>query len=133
MMAKLDAVSHCWVDSLANYNFQLYYRAGKTDIDADALSWCPGLAVCPMLWAPTTESLQQQCMSCRRHGVTAAAVYVMQEATLKGHMSPTEVYSCDLHVLDPVGDGPQVTCMTTSEWCQALRVDLVLGLVIARM
>ena len=24
--AKLDAASHCWVASLANYNFQLYYR-----------------------------------------------------------------------------------------------------------
>ena len=38
MTAKLDAVSHCWVASLANYNFQLYYRAGKTNIDADTLS-----------------------------------------------------------------------------------------------
>ena len=28
-MAKLDAVSHWWVVSLANYNFWLYYRAGK--------------------------------------------------------------------------------------------------------
>ena len=40
--AKLDAASHCWVTSLANYNFRLHYRAGKTNIDADALcrvSW----------------------------------------------------------------------------------------------
>ena len=36
--AKLDAASHCWVASLANYNFRLHYRAGKTNIDADALS-----------------------------------------------------------------------------------------------
>ena len=36
--AKLDAANHCWVASLANYNFQLYYRAGKTNIDANALS-----------------------------------------------------------------------------------------------
>ena len=42
MMAKLDAVSHCWVGSLANYNFQLHYRVGKMNIDLDALlrvSW----------------------------------------------------------------------------------------------
>ena len=38
MTAKLDAASHHWVASLANYNFQLYYRAGKTNIDVDALS-----------------------------------------------------------------------------------------------
>ena len=36
--AKLDAASHCWVTSLANYNFRLHYWAGKTNIDADALS-----------------------------------------------------------------------------------------------
>ena len=40
--AKLDAASHCWVASLAKYNFQLYYRVQKTNIDSDALlrvSW----------------------------------------------------------------------------------------------
>ena len=37
-MTKLNAASHCWVVSLANYNFQLYYQARKTNIDADALS-----------------------------------------------------------------------------------------------
>ena len=40
--AKLDAASHCWVASLANYNFILHYWAGKANIDADALlsvSW----------------------------------------------------------------------------------------------
>ena len=36
--AKLDAASHSWVASLANYNFRLHYRAGRTNIDADALS-----------------------------------------------------------------------------------------------
>ena len=37
MMAKLDVTSHQWVASLVNYNFQLHYRAGKTNIDTDAL------------------------------------------------------------------------------------------------
>ena len=40
--AKLDTVSHSWVASLANYNFQLYSRVGKTNINVDALlraSW----------------------------------------------------------------------------------------------
>ena len=40
-MENLDTVSHHWVASLANYNFQLYCRAGKTNIDVDALSWVP--------------------------------------------------------------------------------------------
>ena len=40
--AKLDAVSHHWVASLTNFNFQLYYRMWKANIDMDVLlrmSW----------------------------------------------------------------------------------------------
>ena len=37
MMAKLDAASLHLMASLANYNFQLYYRVGKTNINVDAL------------------------------------------------------------------------------------------------
>ena len=36
-MATLDAVSRQWVASLANYNSQLYYRAGRTNINVDTL------------------------------------------------------------------------------------------------
>ena len=38
MTAKPKADSHCWVGSLANYNFWLDYQARKANIDADALS-----------------------------------------------------------------------------------------------
>ena len=68
-MAKLDAASHQWVARLTNYNFQLYYRAGKTNIDADALS--------RVFW--------QGCMpdNLGTHlQVTAVAVQAMQETTL---------------------------------------------------
>ena len=119
-MAKLDAVSHCWVASLPNYNFQLYYRTGKTNIDADALS--------RVSWprcVPDTLGTHYQ--------VTATVVQAVQEANLKGPLSPTEAYSCVLHILDPVGDGLQATCMTMDDWCQAQWADPVLGLVITRM
>jgi hypothetical protein len=36
--AKLDAVGHRWVASLSNYGFNLTYRAGKANGDADPLS-----------------------------------------------------------------------------------------------
>ena len=116
----LVKMSHCWVASLANYNFQLYYRAGKTNIDTDALlrvSW-PGCM-------PNASGTHCQ--------VTASAVHTMQEATLKGSMSPIEAYSSNLHILDPVEDNTQVACMTTDEWHHAQWADLVLGLVITRM
>ena len=39
--AKLDACEQRWVASLANYNFRLFYKTGKTNIQVDALSRIP--------------------------------------------------------------------------------------------
>ena len=36
--AKLDVIGQCWVSSLANYNFQLHCKSGKSNVEADALS-----------------------------------------------------------------------------------------------
>ena len=36
--AKLDATSQRWVASLANYDFQLFYKTGKSNVEADTLS-----------------------------------------------------------------------------------------------
>ena len=108
--AKLDVASHCWVASLANYNFWLYYWAGKKNIDADALSrvsW-PGCV-------PGKSGTHLK--------VTAAAVQAVQEASPEGPASPIKAYSCNLHILDAVQDSQQVICMTLEDWCQAQQVD----------
>ena len=115
--AKLDAASNHCIASLANYNFQLYYWARKTNIDADALlrvSW-PGCV-------SDSSGIHLK--------VTAAAV---QEAALKGPTSPIGAYSCNLHILDTVQDSQQVICMTLEDWCQAQQVDPTLSLVISRL
>ena len=39
--AKLDATGQRWVASLANYNFKIFYKSGKLNIKADALSCIP--------------------------------------------------------------------------------------------
>ena len=39
--AKLDATGQCWVAALSFYNFQIYYRSGKTNANADTLSRIP--------------------------------------------------------------------------------------------
>ena len=39
--AKLDATGRWWVAALSIYNFQIYYRSGKTNANADALSRIP--------------------------------------------------------------------------------------------
>ena len=39
--AKLDACGQRWVASLVSYDFGLFYKMGKTNVDADALSHIP--------------------------------------------------------------------------------------------
>ena len=38
MTAKLDAMGHRWVTSLASYSFHLHYHSGRSNVEADALS-----------------------------------------------------------------------------------------------
>ena len=38
---KLDATGQRWVASLANYNFKIFYRSGKLNVEADTLSQIP--------------------------------------------------------------------------------------------
>ena len=40
--AKLDATCHRWLSSLASYDFNIVYRPGRTNVDADVLSRHPG-------------------------------------------------------------------------------------------
>ena len=39
--AKLDATGQRWIASLANYNFKIFYRSGKLNVEADALLCLP--------------------------------------------------------------------------------------------
>ena len=38
MTTKLDAMGHRWIAGLANYNFHVHYKSGKSNKEADALS-----------------------------------------------------------------------------------------------
>ena len=118
--AKLDAASHCWVASLANYNFRLHYWAGKANIDADALSRVSWPKCMP-------DSLGTSLK------VNAAAIRAIQEAALDQPACPIEAYSCDLHVIGAIQDSQQVAQMTLDDWWQAQEADPVLGIVIKRL
>ena len=81
--AKLDAASHCWVASLANYNFRLHYRAGKANIDDNALSRVSWPKCMP---GSLGTSLK----------VNAAAIRAIQEAALDQPACPIEALQLQL-------------------------------------
>ena len=39
--AKLDAMGQRWVASLANYDFRIFYKSGKSNVEAGVLSCIP--------------------------------------------------------------------------------------------
>ena len=115
--AKLDAASHCWVASLANYNFRLHYWAGKTNIDADVLS--------RVSWP---ECMPDNLGTGLK--VNAAAIRAIQEAALDQPACPIEAYNYDLHVIGAMQDSQQVAQMTLHDWQQAQEADPVLSIII---
>ena len=36
--AKLDTMEHRWIAGLANCNFHIHYKSGKSNVEADVLS-----------------------------------------------------------------------------------------------
>jgi hypothetical protein len=60
--AKLDATGHRWLTALSTFNFDIKYRPGKNNADADALSHLPAVhdsEGCTI----TSESVQAICDS----------------------------------------------------------------------
>ena len=97
---KMDAACYQWMASLADYNFQLHYRAQKTNVNMNALS----------------RVSRPRCMTDTMgiyYWVTATAVWAVQEATLKGLMTPIGAYSCDVYALDPIEGSWLVSCVTS--------------------
>ena len=101
-MAKLDAATHCWVTTLANYNFRLHYQAGKTNIDAGALSRVSWPECMPDNLGTSLK-------------VTVTAMRAIQEAALEKPVCPIEAYSYNLHVVGTIQDSKQVAQMTLDD------------------
>ena len=118
--AKLDAASHRWVASLANYNFRLHYRSGKANIDADALS--------RVSWPECVPDNSGTGLK-----VNAAAVRAIQEAALDQPACPIEAYSHDIHVVGEMQDSQQVAQMTLDDWRRAQEADPALAAIIEKL
>ena len=106
--AKLDAVGQHWIAALANYNFQLHYKAGKTNVEADALSQIP--------WQkPRSECQDLDCLTVKAiiMGCTTKPplidVYVVKTVI----PSQKDTLFCGKVVIDP---NPPITNQEWREW-----------------
>ena len=105
--AKLDATGQRWVASLASYNFKIFFRSGKLNVEADALSRIP--------WENTkVEHLEPW------------TVQTMLQSKLETEMGIPEKYS-PLNVIQKemlVNSTPK---LTQSEWVKEQCEDVDIG------
>ena len=107
--AKLDATGHRWLATLAAYDFNIIYRPGSRNTDADALSRLPALAGHPDNQEITADSVRAVC------GVLYAQPFV-------------EALCTSADVVDTVrdDDGQDISRMCNADWRKAQASDNVL-------
>jgi transposase InsO family protein len=94
--AKLDATGHRWVSGLANYNFSLEYKTGKTNTDADALSRIKWPQETPL----TPHRINSQCVGAI---LSKPAVGLVETLSFSQRVVP----SLECSSLTPMGDWPR--------------------------
>ena len=102
--AKLDATRHRWVASLANYNFKIFYRSGKLNVEADALSRIP--------WENTQVD-----------HLELLIVHTMLQSKLEAEMGIVEEYS-QLNVIQKKMSVNSTPKLTQHEWVKEQHEDL---------
>ena len=103
--ARLDAMGQKWVASLTNYNFKIFYRSGKLNVEADALSRIP--------WENTQVN-----------HLEPLVVNTMSQSKLE-----TEEYSW-LNVIQKGMVVSSISKLTHSEWVKEQHEDSDIGLLV---
>ena len=137
MTTKLDTMGHRWVAGLANYNFHLHYRSGKSNVEADALSridWGKNDKTLPAdsIQAIVTAALTGQgndyieTIPCSPQAIESFALSVHDNVQVVcKSMIPSEIesdsdsYSCPDPSWSP-------NCMTILDWLKVQAEDQVI-------
>lgn len=110
--AKLDATGHRWLAELATYNFNIRYRAGVTNTDADVLSRLPQNKESDAMKEMTKEAIGAICSAIDASPLVESVCFTEQ-------------------VLD--ADEFQDTVQAYRNWRQAQREDPVIGPLMRRV
>ena len=86
--AKLDAYGQRWVSAIAPMNFNLHYKPGRTNIDADALSRLPCSEEIPN---EEVQAMLKGCLEQPQFLWEAYACSVKVTEGLKDHLQPARM------------------------------------------
>ena len=78
--AKLGVIGHQWIAGVANYNFHIHYKSGKSNVEADALS--------RINWEKCDEAIQ------------ANSIQAIVAAAIAGDVANIEAVSCSVLVTE---------------------------------
>ena len=126
--AKLDAMGHRWVTSLANYNFHLHYRSGRSNVGADALPTLPAESIQAIVTAALTGQGKDyiDAIPCSHQAIESFAPSVHDNAQVvckSMTMPKIDSDSDSPHGLDPSWNP---NCMNTSHWVRVEAKDPVI-------
>ena len=110
-MAKLDATGQRWVARLADYNFNLHYKSGKSNIDADALSRIP--------WTKRYDKLIDE----------STMKAIISTGTVTNHSNTAVEFSSTLHTNHDINLRARKVApnkMTNKEWVEEQMSDPII-------
>ena len=145
--AKLDAMGHRWITGLANYNFHIHYKSGKSNVEADDLSRID--------WGKCDETIQANSIqaivaaaiagdvancialvSCSVQSINSLFSYISDKPAISKAITRSSGQSCLTHpdpessILGVVtksdeSDCPEMSlkCMTKRDWVEAQSKD----------
>ena len=158
--AKLDAIGHRWVTGLANYNFHIQYKSGKSNMEADALSridWekCEETIHANSIQAIVSAAITGQvanhieAIPCNPQTIesllpsipdTTIISKVISGSFRQSHLTCLEAESSALETVSRPDDSSHLgadndpplnsKCMTTLEWVEAQSKDKDIGEII---
>ena len=76
----LDAMGYRWIAGLANYNFHIHYKSGKSNVEADVLSRID--------WEKCDETIEDN------------SIQAIAAAAINGDVANIEVISCSMQAIE---------------------------------